>query len=534
MICWKTPHTKAVTFRSRAAVLVVILLGIQLSLSATAKAQAEARDLSVKALRTVGKLPNSAKRFALIIGVDQYEDTQINKLDGASNDAKALSDALTKYAGFIKDQVFVLASDQALERRPTRGRILRQLANLQGVVPKDGLLLVAFAGHGMERGGQAYLLPSDAQLSGNISLLEQTAINVEEIKKWIRQTEVEQVVIILDACRNNPVSARGSEDNVLTEAYTRGLSFDVRNKEVKAFATLYAAEIGHRAYEYKEKRQGYFTYMLVQGLEGKAANEKGEITLASLRKYLEEEVPKRVQLDLGKEQVQRPFAITEGYKADELVIAVSPTNPALSTLVNPFWRRLIEDGERLLKEGKVNEAEGRFSLADSVDPDAGEKWRSERALRFYETGRPKEAAAEEEKARQLHQWAAQLRESAYQRTRVELLIKIGNGLTQNQDWENAHYVYSELVKLEPNTANWHYYLGLISAKRNKLQEAEASLGKAVSLEPENSRYYDALGTVLLQQQKWSEAETAFRAAVRLEPKNLSYQEHLKELLQRKR
>ncbi|HLF85411.1 MAG TPA: caspase family protein, partial [Blastocatellia bacterium] len=250
MICRKTPETRAATLWLRAAVLAVVASVIQLGFSVTAEAQTERRDLRVQPLKAIGKLPSSTKRFALIIGVDEYEDAQINKLDGASNDAKALAAALIQHAGFIKDQVFVLASDQPLERRPTRARILRQVANLQGLIPKDGLLLVAFAGHGMERGGQAYLLPSDAQLSGNISLLEQTAINVEEIKKWIRQTQVEQVVIILDACRNNPVSARGTEDNVLTEAYARAFSFDVRNAEVKAFATLYAAEVGHRAYEY--------------------------------------------------------------------------------------------------------------------------------------------------------------------------------------------------------------------------------------------------------------------------------------------
>jgi uncharacterized caspase-like protein len=534
MIYRETPYMRAVTLWSRAAVLAVIVLVIQQSLSMAAKAQTEGRDLRVQRFKAVVKLPSTTKRFALIIGIDEYEDAQINKLDGASNDAKALAGALIQHAGFIRDQVFVLASDQPQERRPTRARILRQLANLQGLIPKDGLLLVAFAGHGMERGGQAYLLPSDAQLSGNISLLEQTAINVEEIKKWIRQIEVEQVVIFLDACRNNPISARGIEDNVLTEAYTRGFSFDVRNAEVKAFATLYAAEVGHRAYEYKEKRQGYFTYALVQGLEGKAANEKGEVTLASLRKYLEEEVPKRVQLDLGKQQVQRPFAITEGYKADELVIAISPaipsaaaTNPARS--ISNLAENERKRGEQLLKEGKVEDAEKAFTMADRLDPEGGEMWHAKRALQLYEAGRPKEATAQEEKARQLRKLIAEGIELSYQRARVEVLIKVGNTLSQNEDWENAALVYAELVKLEPNNANWLFNLGLISSKLKQFQVAEAAFSKAVSLEPENSRFYDALGSVLLQEKKWSDAERAFSNAVRLEPKNPLYQEHLREV-----
>ncbi|HEX6186430.1 MAG TPA: hypothetical protein VFZ40_00005, partial [Pyrinomonadaceae bacterium] len=140
---------------------------------------------------------------------------------------------------------------------------------------------------------------------------------------------------------NDPVG-RANADNPLTAAYTRGFNFDLRNHEVQAFATLYATEVGHRAYEYKEKKQGYFTWILVEALGGGAANEKGEVTLAGLVKYLQERVPKRVLQDLGPGKDQKPFAVIEGYRADELVISVrdaaavaaQPYIPDLSTQSN--------------------------------------------------------------------------------------------------------------------------------------------------------------------------------------------------------
>jgi hypothetical protein len=267
-------------------------------------------------------LPAKAKRFALVVGVDKYADTQISTLGGASNDARALARALVEHAGFPADQVVLLSSDQPEERHPTRGNVLRRLSNLATVVPKDGLLLFAFAGHGMERGGQAFLLPSDAQVSDDVTLLEQTAVNVLQIKDWVRKTGVRQVLMILDACRNDP-AGRANADNPLTATYTRGFDFDVRNREVEAFVTLYATAIGHRAYEFKEKRQGYFTWALVEGLKGAAANERGEVTLDGLVGYLQERVPKQVKLDLGAGKMQRPFAVVEGYKADELVLSVA-------------------------------------------------------------------------------------------------------------------------------------------------------------------------------------------------------------------
>lgn len=289
-------------------------------------AQQQERGMELKS-EPVRALPSKQKRFALVIGVDKYADTQITTLGGSANDARLLADTLVRHAGFPADQVILLSSDQPAERQPTRGNILRRLSNLSAVVPADGLLLFAFAGHGMERGGQAFLLPSDAQLSNDVNLLEQTAVNVTHIKQWVQKTGVKQVLLVLDACRNDP-SGRANVDNPLTEAYTRGFNFDVRNREVTAFATIYATSLGHRAYEFREKRHGYFTLALVEGLKGAAANDKGEVTLSKLVSYLEERVPKQVLIDLGKGNEQKPYAVIEGYKANDLVIATTSAAPA--------------------------------------------------------------------------------------------------------------------------------------------------------------------------------------------------------------
>ena len=323
-----------------ARILPILLVGLFIAFNTSAsKAQPSGRGVGISN-SPVKTLPSASKRYAIVIGVDQYADTQISTLGGASNDAKALATALVQYAGFPNEQVTLLASDQPAERQPTRGNILRRLSNLAAVIPRDGLLLLSFAGHGIERGGQAFLLPSDSQVSNDVDLLEQTAINVSQIKDRIKKIGVPQVLLILDACRNDPVG-RANADNPLTAAYTRGFNFDVRNREVQAFATLYATEVGHRAYEYKEKKQGYFTWILVEALRGAAANAKGEVTLAGLVKYLQERVPRRVLQDLGAGKDQKPFAVVEGYRADELVLSVHnpkamppPADTNVSAVVN--------------------------------------------------------------------------------------------------------------------------------------------------------------------------------------------------------
>jgi len=311
--------------------LSIVTKGQQDSARLRSNQSQDKRELNIKkneggdtrAAKPIEEWPTKLKRWALIIGVDDYADGQIGNLRGASNDAESLAQALVQHAGFPSDQVILLASNQPSPRQPRRNTILRRLSNLRGQVPSDGLLLVAFAGHGIERAGKAFLLPSDAESDSDIALLEETAISVEAMKQRIRETSVAQVVFIIDACRNDPAPGRAVGGNPMTAGFSRSFNFDIRNRDVRAFVTLYAVAVGQRAYEYTEKKQGYFTWALVEGLKGEAADERGEVTLARLVRYIEERVPRLVRRDLGSDKRQEPYHIIEGYKAEDLVIAIT-------------------------------------------------------------------------------------------------------------------------------------------------------------------------------------------------------------------
>jgi len=342
------------TVRSIAFLAAFVLVTLVAGKAQTSSNDAQPRDVVVKP----DTLPPVDARWALVIGVDEYADPQVSSLAGAANDAAEFSGAIQRFAGFPKDQVIVLTTNQEPGRRPTRANILFHLSNLSALVPPNGLFLFFFAGHGVERDGEAFLLPSDARLTENLRILHATGISFQNVRAWIQEMPAKQLLVFLDACRNNPTAARGSEDNLLTESFTTPFRFSERNREIEAFAVLYATAVGSRAYENSSGGYGFFTGALVDGLKGGAADAAGEVTLGSLVRFVQDTVPKRVQIELGETRRQRPFAEIRGYRADELVLA------KLSGLNRPP----TPDGP--LRSAAAEQLQAWADLRESNDPDA--------------------------------------------------------------------------------------------------------------------------------------------------------------------
>jgi len=136
---------------------------------------------------------------------------------------------------------------------------------------------------------------------------------------------------------------------------------------------LNATSIGDRSWEYTEKRQGYFTWFIAEGLKGRAANERGEVTLQSLVSYVEDQVPRQVALDLGEKGRQRPFAMVEGFKADQLVLGVVPRpavakQPTATDDEAEYWRLCREQHGTFCKLYLDRFPQGRFApLASAIE-----------------------------------------------------------------------------------------------------------------------------------------------------------------------
>jgi formylglycine-generating enzyme required for sulfatase activity len=303
-----------------------LLLLFLAMLSAQLVSQQEPRAADVK------ELPQASERWALLVGVEDYTDRNISPLRGPANDVKKMRDTLVKYAAFPSDNIIVLSTKGRDADMPTRTGILTALSKIRNSIASNGLLLFMFSGHGISRGEKAFLLPSNATLTDDADLLEDTSLSVDLLRERMAATKVKQIIMFLDACRNDPEKSKAaSGNNPLSEHFTKALDFARRNKEVEASAVIYATGLGERAYINNSDELGYFTEAITKAMGGAVADKSGQITLGALVEYIQSNVPKWVTRDYNKNQ--KPFSVIAGYRAEKLVVSAIPAPPPSAVAV---------------------------------------------------------------------------------------------------------------------------------------------------------------------------------------------------------
>ena len=139
------------------------------------------------------------KRVALVIGNDKYESLQ--PLQKAANDARVVADHLGK-----------LGFEVILAENANRRTMSEKLTELTGRLGRGDTAFFFFAGHGIAIKDGNYLLPTDTpQVSeGQESLLTREAIGADSIVDALQDRGARVIVMVLDACRDNPFKKAGS------------------------------------------------------------------------------------------------------------------------------------------------------------------------------------------------------------------------------------------------------------------------------------------------------------------------------------
>ena len=220
------------------------------------------------------------QRWGIIIGINGYDDPNINGLRYAASDARAVYDALThpETGSFRKEHVHLLTSGG--ESQPTRSNILESLAVLRKTVgPKDTVLFY-FSGHGLTQQDENYLLPIDARAS----IPAETAIPLSRVYQAVRDTG--RQIILLDACHSGWHRSKGVMSGRMSASFA-----DVVFAEAEGRVTFTSCNIDESSFEDDNLESGVFTYYLLEALRGEAdASGNQAVTALEANLYLGEKV----------------------------------------------------------------------------------------------------------------------------------------------------------------------------------------------------------------------------------------------------
>ncbi|MBD2519304.1 N-acetylmuramoyl-L-alanine amidase [Nostoc sp. FACHB-973] len=276
------------------------------------------------------------RNWAIVIGINHYEN--LRSLNFAKRDASVMAAWFQQEAKFNHVFLFTddsppIAANPPIPTQPTFGHVRRflraQFENIQSPLlkPEDNLWFF-FAGHGNRYKDQDYLMFSDSD-PGDI---EHTAISVDFITQRLRRSGADNVVLFLDACRDE--SSRG------------GLG--IGEQKYQGVITFYSCTANQKSWEIEQLQHGSFTHSLLEGLG--LQGEANCATVERLAQYLDYQVP-AVNTRYGK-PAQNPYLQAEPpYKMYFILLEQTAT---------------LRDVEPLKYQASQAENRGDFSLAKQL------------------------------------------------------------------------------------------------------------------------------------------------------------------------
>lgn len=195
------------------------------------------------------------RRAALIIAFNTYHDENISSLRYSENDGRKIFALLEERMGFETE---CLIGDQIEEEE-----IVNEVRKMTQSLGPEDLFVLFYAGHGLERENQHWLLLPKADLSR--LRYYKNMISINELKDLSEGNGCNRL-FILDACRNQLIAGtRGSQDFAFQNRGIREVIRTQRKTRVKgSLGILCSCDEGQVAKELPSCKQGVFTAALIE------------------------------------------------------------------------------------------------------------------------------------------------------------------------------------------------------------------------------------------------------------------------------
>jgi WD40 repeat protein len=222
---------------------------------------------------------------AIVVGINEYENPKL-QLSYAVADANLFSATLREKSAGLFGAVNIKTLVSRAET--TRTAITNELKALRGRVGPDDLFVFYVASHGTVDEGEYFLITSNVGATSTRKL-QQDALRQNDIKELIANVPTTKKLVVLDTCNAGKLG-----EAIQVAVLTRGLNEDAALKLLSRAvgSTIISASSSVQEALEGYKGHGLFTYIVAEGLKGKAdMNRDGFVKTSELADYVEEEVP---------------------------------------------------------------------------------------------------------------------------------------------------------------------------------------------------------------------------------------------------
>lgn len=233
---------------------------------------------------------NSTKNYdtyVVIIANENYDESNISKVQFANNDGKSFHDYCTNTLGIPLKNIKYIEDATFNQIRYS----INWISNIVKVQEKHPNIIFYYSGHGVpdETSRNAYLLPSDGLANDS-----QSGYSLDLLYKQLGELHTNKTIVFLDACFSGT-----TREGKMISMDSKGVAIKSRPGQPKGnMVVLSAAQGDETAYPYKKMKHGMFTYFLLKKLQ----ETKGDASLGDLESYINKQVRQNSVVENGKIQ----------------------------------------------------------------------------------------------------------------------------------------------------------------------------------------------------------------------------------------
>ena len=218
------------------------------------------------------------KKVAFLVGVSKYDKAGLNNLAYAEDDVAALGEAFKSSGFFVETLLGSAEGEKGATRAIINARLETQFVQNLKKINKNDIVLIALSGQGLqmnvEKAGarveDQFFCPVDA-----VKTDPATMLSIGDLIQLVAHNSgAASNLFIIDAYHDSP--SKGIDGSHLTIPRGTGM--------------IFAASTGEKSYETDKLKHGLLAYYLLEGLNGRAKDEDGEVTWESLATYAKKQV----------------------------------------------------------------------------------------------------------------------------------------------------------------------------------------------------------------------------------------------------